>query len=148
MATDVDGLFQKGTGTTLHPHLARSPRSVAFTAALVISVSACGSPTSPNTLVNIPTAGPLSVATPIPTPLAVEPVATKAPASTAGPKSTPKPTKAPSFYKPPGWDGHSDVDCPDFDTHAHAQSFFIGTGGSKTYDPYRLDRDHDGIACE
>ena len=81
---------------------------------------------------------------PTPTPLATEPanlvpvpvVATKAPA------------KSGSYYKPPGWDGVSDVDCKDFDTHAHAQSFFKGTGGSKTNDPYRLDGDHDGVACE
>ena len=57
-------------------------------------------------------------------------------------------TPAGSFYKPPGWDGHSDVDCPDFQTHAQAQSFFVGTGGSRTNDPYRLDADHDGLACE
>jgi hypothetical protein len=53
-----------------------------------------------------------------------------------------------SFYKPPGWDGVSDVDCKDFDTHKHAQSFFKGTDGSKSNDPYRLDNDHDGVACE
>jgi hypothetical protein len=52
------------------------------------------------------------------------------------------------FYTPPGWDGHSDVNCPDFDTHAHAQSFFEGTGGTTTKDPYGLDGDNDGIACE
>jgi hypothetical protein len=28
------------------------------------------------------------------------------------------------------------------------QSFFIGTGGSPTNDPYGLDGDNDGIACE
>jgi hypothetical protein len=33
------------------------------------------------------------------------------------------------FYTPPGWDGYSDVDCADFQTHTQAQSFFIGTGG-------------------
>jgi hypothetical protein len=77
------------------------------------------------------------------------------PKPTATPKldTTPRPTATPkvssgSFYKPPGWDGTSDVDCKDFDTHAHAQSFFIGTGGSTTNDPYRLDGDHDGKACE
>ena len=43
---------------------------------------------------------------------------------------------------------YSDVNCPDFDTHAHAQSFFKGTGGTTSNDPYGLDRDHDGIACE
>jgi hypothetical protein len=65
------------------------------------------------------------------------------------PKPTPRPTAKPaSYFKPAGWDGSSDVDCPDFDTHAHAQSFFKGTGGTTTNDPYRLDRDHDGIACE
>jgi hypothetical protein len=53
-----------------------------------------------------------------------------------------------SFYKPPGWDGISDVNCKDFDTHAHAQSFFIGTNGSTTNDPYGLDGDHDAKACE
>jgi hypothetical protein len=73
---------------------------------------------------------------PTPTPLAVE--------STV-PEAT---IKAGSFYKPPGWDGSSDVNCKDFDTHAHAQSFFNGTGGSPTNDPYGLDGDHDGKACE
>lgn len=53
-----------------------------------------------------------------------------------------------AYYTPPGWDGVSDVDCADFDTHAHAQSFFIGTGGTTGHDLYRLDGDHDGRACE
>ena len=71
------------------------------------------------------------------------------PRATVKPRPKPKPTaKSTSFYKPPGWDGYSDVDCPDFDTHALAQSFFKGTGGSPSNDPYRLDADHDGIACE
>jgi hypothetical protein len=91
-----------------------------------------------------PASNPASIATSKPTPKA-----TAKPRATAKPKTTPRPTaKTASFYKPPGWDGHSDVDCPDFDTHAHAQSFFKGTGGSRTHDPYRLDADHDGIACE
>jgi hypothetical protein len=135
------------------------------TIALLVAVAACG---SPNSLAGIPNASvtPVVLASHGPTPLAVEPVATLAARSTKAPttaptaaptakptakptpRPTPKPTAAPSFYKPPGWDGYSDVDCPDFDTHAHAQSFFIGTGGSKTNDPYRLDNDHDGIACE
>lgn len=75
-------------------------------------------------------------------------------------ETTPKPTKKPAatgkgiavpsgkYYKPPGWDGSSDVNCSDFDTHAHSQSFFKGTGGSKSNDPYGLDGDHDGLACE
>jgi hypothetical protein len=79
------------------------------------------------------------------------PNGTTAPAkSTARPKATtkPKPTTNPSYYTPPGWDGVSDVNCSDFKTHAQAQSFFKGTGGSHSNDPYGLDRDHDGIACE
>jgi hypothetical protein len=86
-----------------------------------------------------------------PTPLATESLASASitpkstPKSTAKPKATPKPA---AYYKPPGWDGYSDVNCLDFDTHAHAQSFFKGTGGTTSNDPYGLDRDHDGIACE
>lgn len=68
-----------------------------------------------------------------PTPLAVEP------------QTTPQ---SGSYYKPAGWDGVSDVDCKDFDTHAHAQSFFKGTSGSGSNDPYGLDGDHDANACE
>jgi hypothetical protein len=68
-----------------------------------------------------------------PTPLAVEP------------QTTPQ---TGSYFKPPGWDGVSDVDCKDFDTHAHAQSFFKGTGGSRSNDPYGMDGDHDTNACE
>ena len=74
-------------------------------------------------------------------------------------ETTPQPTTKPAatskgiavppgkYYKPSGWDG-SDVNCSDFDTHAHAQSFFKGTGGSKSNDPYGLDGDHDGLVCE
>jgi len=90
---------------------------------------------------------PIATATPLAT---AAPDATKRPATKA-PTPKPKPVKTPkpaSFYKPPGWDGYSDVDCGDFDTHVHAQSFFKGTGGSTTNDPYRLDADHDGLACE
>ena len=120
----------------------------------------------------VPTANPVGFAAALsatPTPLATErqvpalaesstppeptPNTTPTAAPTAAPKVTPKPTPRPtakpaSYFKPAGWDGSSDLDCPDFDTHAHAQSFFKGTGGTTTNDPYRLDRDHDGIACE
>lgn len=93
-------------------------------------------------------AAPTGLKTEPPT-VAPQTTAVASPKPTGKPKGTPKPTKKPaSYYKPPGWDGHSDVDCSDFDTHAHAQSFFKGTGGSKTNDPYRLDGNHDGIACE
>ena len=40
-----------------------------------------------------------------------------------------------------------DKDCGDFATHAQAQTFFISRGGPGS-DPHRLDKDHDGIACE
>lgn len=100
------------------------------------------------------TTAPLSVA-PTDAPLATdEPLATEAPAETTAatkkPTKTPKATTKPAngFYKPSGWDGSSDLDCPDFDTHAHAQSFFKGTGGTTSNDPYRLDANHDGVACE
>jgi len=77
---------------------------------------------------------------------------TATPKSTTKPGTTPKPTKKPAtgsaFYKPPGWDGYSDVDCSDFDTFKHALSFFRGTGGSTTNDRYGLDREHDGKPCE
>lgn len=53
-----------------------------------------------------------------------------------------------SFYRPAGWDGVSDVDCSDFASRANAQSFFVGTRGSLSNDPYGLDGDHDAIACE
>lgn len=87
--------------------------------------------------------------------------ATDAPFATESPliveETTPKPAASrnagdggiPSgdYYKPSGWKG-GDVNCGDFDTHAHAQSFFKGTGGSKQFDDYGLDGDHDGVACE
>jgi hypothetical protein len=51
------------------------------------------------------------------------------------------------YPAPPGWNGSSDVDCPDFATHAQAQAFFIQHGGPGS-DPHGLDGDHDGLACE
>ncbi len=103
-----------------------------------------------------PTVQPVAFAAAIsatPTPLATERQVPVSAESSTAPEPTPKPTAKPtakpaSYFKPAGWDGYSDVDCPDFDTHAHAQSFFKGTGGTTSNDPYRLDRDHDGVACE
>lgn len=101
------------------------------------------------------------VATPLATEPAVEAPTTETAAPTTQPGASPKPTRKPaatprptkkpaskSYYKPRGWDGYSDVDCSDFDSYAHALSFFKGTGGSASNDPYRLDRDHDGEPCE
>ena len=108
------------------------------------SPSARATPTPTSATTSAPTPAP----TPVPTP---QPTSAPTPVPTAAP--TPVPTPVPTataagFYMPPGWDGVSDVNCSDFDTHTHAQSFFIGTGGSPSNDPYRLDANHDGIACE
>lgn len=119
---------------------------------LIVPVAACSTSTPGDIRPLVaPAATPTALATEAPNLVTPTPQATPVAKPTKKPLPTPKPTKKPaagSFYKPPGWDGTSDVDCPDFDTHAHAQSFFVGTGGSKTNDPYRLDADHDGIACE
>lgn len=40
-----------------------------------------------------------------------------------------------------------DRDCGDFASQAEAQAFYVAAGGPAS-DPHRLDRDHDGIACE
>jgi hypothetical protein len=37
--------------------------------------------------------------------------------------------------------------CSDFKTQKEAQAFFLRTGGPSA-DPYGLDKDKDGIACE
>jgi hypothetical protein len=41
-----------------------------------------------------------------------------------------------------------DKDCSDFKTQKKAQKWFKKNGGSKTYDPWNLDADNDGKACE
>lgn len=43
--------------------------------------------------------------------------------------------------------GKGDYDCSDFKTQKEAQNFFKKHGGPKS-DPYGLDADNDGIACE
>ena len=40
-----------------------------------------------------------------------------------------------------------DFDCTDFDSRADAQAFYEETGGP-LYDPFNLDDDDDGVACE
>ena len=40
-----------------------------------------------------------------------------------------------------------DRDCSDFSTQKEAQAFFEANGGPAR-DPHKLDRDHDGVACE
>jgi hypothetical protein len=142
---------------------------------IALVVGACGSSGAPVPLIaaptdlitplpttartEAPTLAPTKVPT-VTTPSATElpteapPSPTETPAPTEAPTKapTPEPTDAPTpkaaFYTPPGWDGVSDVNCKDLGTHAHAVSFFRGTGGSTTNDPYRLDADHDGDPCE
>ncbi len=41
-----------------------------------------------------------------------------------------------------------DRDCADFDTQRQAQRWFKRHGGSRKYDPWNLDSDNDGKACE
>lgn len=99
------------------------------------------------------------VATPAPvqspTPLATEAIATPSMEPSATPEPSPEPTEEPvatdtpaAFYTPPGWDGVSDVNCKDFQTHKQAVSFFVGTGGTTSNDPYGLDGNHDGNPCQ
>lgn len=45
-------------------------------------------------------------------------------------------------------DTSGDKDCKDFATHAEAQAYFEGKGGSQTNNVDKLDADRDGIACE
>ncbi|MFQ8432591.1 excalibur calcium-binding domain-containing protein [Amaricoccus sp. W119] len=46
---------------------------------------------------------------------------------------------------PGSWGAARDYDCGDFSTQAEAQRVYEDAGPG---DPYRLDRDHDGVACE
>jgi len=59
-------------------------------------------------------------------------------------KATPAPTtpetKSPTGNKP----AQGDYNCSDFSTQAEAQAIFDAHPG----DPYRLDRDGDGVVCE
>jgi hypothetical protein len=41
-----------------------------------------------------------------------------------------------------------DRDCADFSTQRRAQRWFNRHGGSATHDPWNLDADNDGIACQ
>ncbi len=47
-----------------------------------------------------------------------------------------------------GGGGSLDKNCSDFSTHAEAQAWFVGHGGSASNDVAGLDADHDGVACE
>ena len=62
------------------------------------------------------------------------------------PKRSPDP-QAPKSAPVPIRSTGGDRDCPDFGSQAEAQRFFLENGGPAS-DPHKLDRDHDGIACE
>jgi micrococcal nuclease len=68
------------------------------------------------------------------------------PASTPLPEAAP-PSTTSSGYTSPYDPSGPDRDCPDFSTHAEAQTFFEAAGGPAS-DPHRLDGDDDGVACE
>ena len=74
----------------------------------------------------VPTATPVPAATRIPTP-----AATRIPTATTAARPTAEP----------------DRNCSDFAEWREAQAFFEAQGGPE-YDPHRLDRDGDGIACK
>jgi hypothetical protein len=95
--------------------------------------------------VSEPAAEPVEVAKPAAeeTPTATDPKAI-APPVTEKPKPQPTPTEQASV--PTSYVG-GDRDSPDFGSQAEAQRFFIANGGP-SYDPHKLDRDNDGIACE
>ncbi|MGB0389148.1 MAG: excalibur calcium-binding domain-containing protein [Ardenticatenaceae bacterium] len=70
---------------------------------------------------------------------------------TAAPQPTPPPAPQPTVPLAPQPTVPlvtTDYDCRDFATQADAQAFFDRIGGSAQYDPYDLDRDNDGLACE
>jgi len=118
--------------------------------AAACSPGAVSSPES--TLVHF-VGGPGATSTPLATEAAASDNTTTEPTLDATLEPTPIPTPQASvqpapFYTPPGWDGVSDVNCSAFKTHAQAVSFFIGTGGSTTNDPYHLDNNHDGNPCQ
>ena len=103
-------------------------------------------------------------------PLSEQPKASPAGASREQPKEVPQATSTPNAAEPkalfqataeeakprpasqkpapvPVRSAGGDRDCPDFGSQSEAQRFFIANGGPSS-DPHRLDRDHDGIACE
>lgn len=61
--------------------------------------------------------------------------------------STQTPPSGDSSGATPTPPADGDYDCSDFDTHSQAQQVFEDAGGSDD-DPYRLDGDGDGQACE
>jgi micrococcal nuclease len=76
------------------------------------------------------------------------PTAAAQPAVAEQPKTEPKPEAArPKTALVPVRSTGGDRDCSDFGSHEEAQRFFLENGGPSS-DPHKLDRDHDGLACE
>lgn len=49
---------------------------------------------------------------------------------------------------PPPAGVSDDVDCEDFTCQQEAQEFFVSRGGDRTHNPFGLDGNRNGIACE
>ena len=77
---------------------------------------------------------------------APEPAEPKAFAEPAAEQPKPKPA-SPKPAAMPVYSTGADRDCGDFGSHEEAQRFFLANGGPSS-DPHKLDRDHDGLACE
>jgi hypothetical protein len=90
------------------------------------------------------TASPTATAIPSPTPTSLPTPAdtpTPPPSATPTPAPTATPTVTPSVCGPCA---ATDCDCGDFDTHAEAQACL----NADPSDPFDLDGNHDGEACE
>ncbi len=68
--------------------------------------------------------------------IAIKPNSASLAANNTDTSSKPSPTLHPSKF-----------DCSNFSNHAEAQAFYIAQGGPES-DPYQLDGDRDGTACE
>jgi hypothetical protein len=109
---------------------------------LLVSITApgatCQMPAGP-----APTAMPTGTATPITTPATATPAATPTATATATAVVTPSPTP-PSLVGACGSCALSDCNCSDFATQAQAQTCL----NADPSDPFGLDGDSDGVACE
>jgi hypothetical protein len=85
--------------------------------------------------------------TPIPAtaePVVVPATDTPVPVAPTEAPAAAQPTAAPVAQGPCNCSG-PDLNCGDFSTHAEAQACFEFCGAG---DPFRLDGDNDGVACE
>jgi hypothetical protein len=124
---------------TAVPTLAPSPTAIPATDTATPQLAS----TVPPTDMPAPTAAPTLVpatSTPVPAP-------TEAPVATAVP-ATVQPTTAPVAQAPCNCNG-PDLNCPNFTTHAAAQACWEYCGGKAGGpDPFKLDGNGDGVACQ